>query len=98
MATTARPDASTYAPPAAPAFDPTKVDVHAPSYSRDPYATYAQFRHSAPIALVAPYGSKWIFRHADVVAALADTETFVKNPPPPGGPPRAPGIFGVAGS
>jgi cytochrome P450 len=110
MTASVRPDAATIftppapnvprepdAPDASPPFDPAQVDLHDPAYTRDPYAAYAQFRRAAPVAHIgAPYDSRWVFRHADVVAALQDTATFVKSPP--GGPVRAPGIFGVRNS
>lgn len=68
-----------------PAFDP-----HDPAFSKDPYPFYARLRQDSPVLKVAPYGSWWVFRDADVRTVLEDTEGFVKSnplantlPPPP---------------
>jgi unspecific monooxygenase len=98
MTSSVRPDpAAPYAPPAGAAaattFDPATFDPHAPAYLADPYATYAAFRQLAPVHYMPQYHRWWVFRHADVAAALRDTATFVKTPP--GGWTPAPGIFGA---
>lgn len=102
MTSSVRPDpAAPFAPPAAvaptapdtPPFDPAAFDPHAPAHLADPYPTYAAFRRSAPVHFVPQYGHWWVFRHADVAAALRDTATFVKTPP--GGWRPAQGIFGA---
>lgn len=84
MTTSVRP-AEPYAPPAAApapaAFDPTAFDPHDRAFQANPYPTYAAFRAGAPVALVQPYGSWWVFRHTDVLAALQDTDTFRKSIP-----------------
>lgn len=79
-----------------PPFDPARFNPHDPAFSRDPYPTYARFRAQAPVAKVEPYGSWWVFRHADVKAVLDDTEGFLKNNPLGGPAPTAP--FDVLGN
>ncbi|MBI4521905.1 MAG: cytochrome P450, partial [Gemmatimonadetes bacterium] len=69
-------------------FDPNAFDPHDPKFIEDPYPTYASFREQAPVHLVKPYGSYWVFRYADVVSVLSDQERFRKtgpkaSPPPP---------------
>jgi cytochrome P450 len=70
-------------------WDPDAFDPHDPGFLSDPYPTYARFRDEAPVHVVQPYGTRWVFRYADVQRVLTDTATFVKNapggsPPPPG--------------
>jgi cytochrome P450 len=74
-------------------FDPASFDPHDPAYLADPYPTYALFREHAPVAQVQPYGSWWVFRHADCMRALDERDVWVKNPP--GGTPAPPGPFAM---
>jgi cytochrome P450 len=64
-----------------PTWNAADFDPHDPTFLADPYPTYANFRQSAPVYRVNPYGSLWVFRYADVKAVLSDTNTFLKNPP-----------------
>jgi cytochrome P450 len=74
-------------------FDPSTFDPHDPGFLADPYPVYAQFRAEAPVFQVMPYGSYWVFRHADVQRMLTETDTFVKNSTPP--PDPKPGPIGA---
>jgi cytochrome P450 len=62
-------------------FDPDRFDPHDPGFLADPYPTYACFREQAPIHRVAPYGSSWVFTHADCTQLLTATDVWVKEPP-----------------
>jgi cytochrome P450 len=75
------------------AWSPTDFNPHDPGFLADPYPTYAQFRAQAPVALVQPYGSYWVFRFADVQQMLDDTDIFLKNAP--GARPVSPGVFSM---
>ena len=74
-------------------FDPSTFNPHDPAFLADPYPTYAAFREHAPIAAVPLYRSDWMFRHADCVEVLTNTDVWVKNPP--GGSPVPPGPYGT---
>jgi cytochrome P450 len=76
-----------------PTFDPTTFNPHDPAFLADPYPTYARFRDEAPISVVQPYGSAWVFRFDDVLQMLDDSVTFVKIPP--GGRPPTAGLFAM---
>ena len=66
-------------------FDAATFNPHDPAFLANPYPVYAQFRDAAPVAKVAPYGSYWVFRHADVKTVLDGTDLFLKSPPGSGG-------------
>lgn len=82
--------------PSTPKFDPASFNPHDPDFSKNPYPTYRNFRLYAPVHWVDPYESYWVFRHADVMRVLDDSEnfsalTFAKNrADPPSPPPHAP--------
>jgi cytochrome P450 len=74
-----------------PTWNAADFNPHDPAFLADPYPTYANFRENAPVSLVKPYDSLWVFRYADVNAVISDTDTFLKNQPagqgtPPPGP------------
>lgn len=71
-------------------FDPAKFNPHDLRFLADPYATYERFREEAPISVVNPYNSYWVFRHEDVQQVLTDQDTFVKNSPLPPNPKPGP--------
>jgi cytochrome P450 len=75
-------------------WNPATFNPHDPAFLADPYPTYAHFRDHAPISVVQPYGSAWVFRFADARQMLEDSVTFLKNPP---GGNRAPatGLFSM---
>jgi cytochrome P450 len=75
------------------AWDPTTFNPHDPAFLADPYPTYALFRDQAPVSVVNPYGTAWVFRAADIRQMLEDSVTFVKIPP--GGRPPATGLFSM---
>lgn len=56
-------------------------DPHDRDFLGDPYPVYARLRHTAGVSRVAPYGSWWVFREADVRQALQDKLRFTKDPP-----------------
>ena len=74
-------------------WDHTTFNPHDPAFLADPYPTYALFRDQAPLSVVQPYASTWVFRFADVRQMLDDSVTFVKNPPGP--PPPPVGLFSM---
>ena len=84
-------------------FDPQAFNPHDPAFIADPYPTYAQFREHAPVQLVQPYNSHWVFRHADVKTICEGKALFLKNrkdakpsPPPFGVMENMPdGIFSM---
>jgi cytochrome P450 len=63
------------------AFDPTAFNPHDPAFLADPYPTYAAFRARVPICPVKPYGSDWLFTHADCEQVLKATDVWIKNAP-----------------
>ncbi|HEY7948836.1 MAG TPA: hypothetical protein VID75_14240, partial [Acidimicrobiales bacterium] len=75
------------------AWDPAAFNPHDPAFLANPYPTYTLFRDRAPLSVVKPYGSTWVFRFADVRQLLDDTVSFVKNPP--GGRPPGQGLFAM---
>lgn len=78
-------------------FDPNTFNPHAPDFIKNPYPTYAWFRHNAPVHWVgAPYDSFWLFRYEDVETVLTGTDTWLKNSPVPHGAP--PPGFDVLGN
>jgi cytochrome P450 len=77
-------------------FDPSTFNPHDPAFLADPFPTYAAFREHAPIAPVPLYESDWMFRHADCVQVLTDTDVWIKNPP--GGEPAPAGPYGTYAS
>jgi cytochrome P450 len=68
-------------------WSPGSFDPHAPEFVKDPYTTFARFRAQAPVALVQPYNSYWVFRYDDVKTVLEDKELFTKASPTPSLPP-----------
>ena len=68
-------------------WNPTTFNPHDPSFLADPYPTYAKFRDSAPVTIVKPYGSHWVFRYDDVKRVLEDQAYFTKANPNPTMPP-----------
>ncbi len=74
-------------------WDPATFNPHDPAFLANPYPTYALFRDQAPLSVVKPYQSTWVFRFADGRQLLDDSVTFVKNPP--GGRPPATGLFAM---
>jgi cytochrome P450 len=62
-------------------FDPSRFNPHDPAFLADPYPTYAAFREHAPVAYVETYKSDWMFRHADCMRVLTETDVWIKNPP-----------------
>ena len=69
-------------------FDPSAFNPHDPSYTANPYPTYAQFRDHAPVFWVEPYNSYWVFRYEDAMRVFNDSDNF--GPPP--APPAPPGV------
>ena len=74
-------------------WNPDDFNPHDPAFLADPYPMYARFRDQAPVHLVQPYDSYWVFRYADVANVLTDAVTYVKNPPH--GWPPTPGPAGM---
>lgn len=73
--------------PSAP-FDPKTFSPYDPAFLADPYPFFAAFRAQAPVALVQPFNSHWVFRHADAKTVLDRKDLFLKtrpgaSPPPP---------------
>lgn len=74
-------------------WDPTTFNPHDPAFLANPYPTYGLFRDQAPLSVVRPYGSTWVFRFTDVRQLLDDSVTFVKSPP--GGRSPGTGLFAM---
>jgi cytochrome P450 len=78
-------------------FDPAQFDPRNLRFLADPYPTYERFREEAPVSMVNPYKSYWVFRHEDVRRVLDEKDIFVKNSPlktdPKPGPIRAMAFF-----
>jgi len=89
-------DLPTGLPSASDTFDPDAFDPHDPVFLTDPYPTYALFREHAPVYPVKPYRACWVFRYADCVKVLNDTEVWIKNPP--GGVSPTPGPHAMMAS
>jgi cytochrome P450 len=68
-------------------WNPTSFNPHDKDFLADPYPVYAKFRANAPVSMVQPYGSYWVFGYDDVKTVLSDQAQFVKNSPTPTPPP-----------
>jgi cytochrome P450 len=64
-------------------WDPKTFNPHDPQFLANPYPTYQLFREQAPLSVVQPFGSTWVFRWADVQQMLNATDVFVKHSPLP---------------
>ena len=64
-------------------WNPEGFNPHDPTFLADPYPVYAKFRERAPVTIVKPYGSHWVFRYDDVKRVLEDQEYFTKANPNP---------------
>ena len=74
-------------------FDPARFNPYDPAFLADPYPFFAAFRAQAPVALVQPFDSRWVFRHADVKTVLESADLFVKTDPDSGRPPAPFGVL-----
>lgn len=70
-------------------------DPHAPDFLANPYPAYARFREHSPVRAAKAYDALWVFREADVRAALLDKERYTKNAPDRPAIPRTPTVFDV---
>lgn len=70
------------------AFHPRAFDPKDPAFLANPYPYYAEFRQSAPVALVkhGKYQSWWVFSHELVTEACDRTADFLKKPASTQGP------------
>lgn len=53
-----------------------QFDFFDPAFQADPFATYAEMRRSAPVAVFNPIGFVTVARHADVVSVLRSPQSF----------------------
>ena len=60
---------------------PENFNPHDPEFLKNPYPTYKKFREQAPVCLVEPYKSLWVFSYADVKTMLEEKELFLKKSP-----------------
>jgi cytochrome P450 len=74
-------------------FDPSTFNPHDPAFLANPYPMYTDFRNQAPVSRVPLYQSDWMFRHADCVQVLTETDVWLKHPPSGSTPP--PGPYGT---
>ncbi|WP_052556632.1 cytochrome P450 [Enhygromyxa salina] len=53
-----------------------RINLFDPAVRDNPFPTYAQMRTESPVAMLDPGGMFALTRHADVVAAFRDTQTY----------------------
>ncbi|MGH7176212.1 MAG: hypothetical protein ACREJC_02420, partial [Tepidisphaeraceae bacterium] len=62
--------------------DNLEIDIHEPSFVRDPYSTYERLRAECPVMHSDLYDGFWLLtRHEDVKQAATDWRTYTSSVP-----------------